>query len=74
MGLTQEPKGGSMKLLRSKVWSPWDIASLKLAVFVFGIIVGGYYSEWALANRWLLTILLILFAIRPVYAYWIKKD
>ena len=63
-----------MKIWRTKTWSPWDIVSLKWCVFIFGIIIGGYISTWAMANRWLLTVLLVLFAIRPVYAYYIKKD
>ncbi len=63
-----------MKLWQTKLWKPLDIVSLKLATFVLGIIIGGYISTWAMANRWLLTVLLVLFAIRPVYAYYIKKD
>ncbi|MFQ5914946.1 MAG: hypothetical protein ACE5JS_17395 [Nitrospinota bacterium] len=63
-----------MKLWQSKVWSPLDIVSLKLAVVVLGIIIGSYITTWVQANRWLLTILFVLFAIRPVYAYCIKKD
>lgn len=58
---------------RTKTWSPWDIVSLKWCVFIFGIIIGGYFPAWVMVNRWWMTVLFILLAIRPVYAYWLKK-
>ncbi|MFQ5691835.1 MAG: hypothetical protein ACE5IM_02160 [Nitrospinota bacterium] len=63
-----------MKLWQTKTWKPLDILSLELAAFVLGIIIGGYMPSWTMANRWLLTVLFVLLAIRPVYAYCIKKD
>lgn len=66
--------GKMMKLWQTKPWTPWDIGLLKWAVFVFGMMIGAYIPEWVLTNRWLLTVLFVLFLTRPVYAYWFKKD
>ena len=39
-----------MIIWRTKTWSPWDIVSLKWCVFIFGIIIGGYFPAWVMVK------------------------
>jgi hypothetical protein len=59
-----------MKLLRTKIWSWWDVWLLKWCSFLFGIAVGAYFHAYVLPYVWVIILAAILLAIRPAIAYW----
>ena len=61
-----------MHILKRKVWSPFDIMFLKWCCVFFGMIVGAYASGFVKQYVWVFALLVIVFAIRPVYSYWFK--
>jgi len=58
-----------MKLFRSKVWSPVDIALLKWSCIFFGMIVGAYLSDFIKHYMWVLIIAVILLGVKPASSY-----
>jgi hypothetical protein len=58
-----------MKLFRSKVWSPVDIASLKWSCIFLGMIVGAYLSDFIKHYVWIFLIAVILLGIKPAVSY-----
>jgi uncharacterized membrane protein len=58
-----------MKLFRSKVWSPVDIASLKWSCVFLGMIAGAYLSGFVKDYVWVFVIAAILLAIKPTVSY-----
>lgn len=63
-----------MGLLKTKVWSAWDIALLKWSSILFGMILGAYSSVFVKRFLWVFIVLIAILAIRPVYSYWFSKD
>lgn len=62
-----------MSIFKTKVWSPLDIGLLKWYCMLFGMILGAYLSYFVKQYLLIFIILTIVFAVRPFYAYWIKK-
>lgn len=62
-----------MGLYKTKIWLPLDIALLKWACILFGMILGAYLDSFVKQYLWIFIVLTIVFAVRPLYAYWIKK-
>ena len=58
-----------MKLFRSKVWAPVDVACLKWSSILFGMIVGAYLAEFTKRYVWLFVGAVVLLAIRPIVSY-----
>ena len=58
-----------MKLFRSKVWSPVDIASLKWSCILLGMIVGAYLSAFVKGYLWVFVIAAILLGIKRTVSY-----
>ena len=58
-----------MKLLRTKIWSWFDIGLLKVCVLLIGMIVGAYFHDVVMQYVWVILIAAILLAIRPTVAY-----
>jgi uncharacterized membrane protein len=63
-----------MKLFRSKVWSPVDIASLKWSCVFLGMIVGAYLAGFVKDYVWVFLIGAILLAIKPTVSYFRVDD
>jgi hypothetical protein len=66
--------GADMRLLRTKVWSWFDIALLKSSALLFGAIIGAYLSDFV--KQYVLAFLLaaIALAIRPAITYFRDND
>jgi hypothetical protein len=58
-----------MKLLRTKIWSWWDIGILKLSMLLFGMILGAYFHNFVMQYVWVIIIAAVLLAIRPTITY-----
>lgn len=58
-----------MKLFRSKVWSPVDIALLKWSCILLGMIVGAYLSGFVKEYVLAFVIAVILLGIKPAVSY-----
>lgn len=58
-----------MKLLRWKVWSPWDIACLKWSCLLLGMVVGALLADRLRGYLLPLTVAGLLLAVRPAIAY-----
>jgi hypothetical protein len=58
-----------MKLLRTKIWSWYDIGLLKWSVLLFGIIVGAYFHDFVMQHVLAILIAAVLLVIRPAIAY-----
>jgi hypothetical protein len=61
--------GDGMKLLKTKIWSWFDIGLLKVSVLFFGMIVGAYFHDFVMQYAWVILIAAVLLAIRPTIAY-----
>jgi len=59
-----------MKLLRTKIWSWWDIGLLKWSCILFGMVVGAYLKDFVLQYVWIILLVAVLLAIRPAIAYY----
>ena len=55
-----------MKLFRSKIWSPFDIACLKWCCILIGMIAGAYLAEFTKQHVLVFAIASGLLAIRPM--------
>jgi hypothetical protein len=59
-----------MNLVRSKLWSPVDIASLKWSCIFLGMIVGADLSGSVKAYLWVFVIAaILLFGVKPAISY-----
>ena len=58
-----------MKLLRTGVWSWYDIGLLKWSALLFGLSAGAYFHDYVLPYAWAALIAAILLAIRPAIVY-----
>jgi hypothetical protein len=58
-----------MKLLRTKIWSWWDVWLLKWCAFLFGIAAGAHFHACLLQYVWIILVVAVLLAIRPAIAY-----
>jgi hypothetical protein len=63
-----------MKLFRSKVWSPVDIACLKWCCILIGMIAGAYFSDFTKRYIWIFIIIAILLAIKPMVSYFRNSE
>ena len=63
-----------VKLFRSKVWSPLDIACLKWCCILIGMIVGAYFSDFTKRYIWIFIITAILLAIKPMVSYFRNSE
>lgn len=62
-----------MGLYKTKIWLPLDIAFLKWASILFGMILGAYLSSFVKQYLWIFILLIIAFSIRIIYSYCFKK-
>ena len=60
-------------MFKTKVWSPIDIGLLKWASILFGMILGAYLNAFVKQHLWVFILLTVVFTVRPLYSYWIKK-
>ena len=58
-----------MKLFRTKIWTPLDIALLKWCCILIGMIAGAYFSDFTRRNIWIFIVIAILLAVRPAVSY-----
>ena len=58
-----------MKLLRTSVWSPYAIASLKLCCLLLGMVAGAYFPEFVKNHVPVVVLCAALFAVRPLVTY-----
>jgi hypothetical protein len=58
-----------MRLFRSKVWSPVDIALLKWSCIFLGMIAGAYLSGLVKDHVWVFLVAALLLAIKPAVSY-----
>ena len=58
-----------MKLLKTKIWSWWDVGLLKLGVLLFGMIAGAYFHDFVMQYVRVILIAAVLLVIIPAIAY-----
>lgn len=58
-----------MKLLRTKLWTWWDIGILKWCCFLFGMIAGAYVRDIVVQYVWVFLVAAVLLMLRPAYVY-----
>ena len=58
-----------MKIWKTTVWSPFDIACLKWSCVVFGMIVGAFAADFTRRHVWVFAIVMLLLAIKPAIVY-----
>ena len=63
-----------MKLLRTKVWSPYAIASLKLCCLLLGMVAGAYLSGFTRDHVLFIALLAVLLAVKPFFTYFGGDD
>jgi hypothetical protein len=56
-------------LLKTKVWSWFDLLLLKWGVFLFGMIAGAFFPDFIMRNVWIILIAAVLLVIKPTLAY-----
>ena len=56
----------TMNILKLRVWSIWEIASVKWSSILFGVIVGVYLADDLRGFIWLLVLGCILLSIKPI--------
>ena len=54
-----------MKLLKTKIWSWYDIGLLKWSVLLFGMIAGAYFHDFVMQHVLVILIAAVLLVIRP---------
>jgi hypothetical protein len=64
---------GTMRLYKTKLWTPMNIACLKWSCIFFGMIVGAYLPDITKQYVWVFAALVVLLAIKPTIAY-LKDD
>ena len=52
--------------LKPRVWTITDIACVKWSSILFGALVGAYWSDFIKGNAWIVVILMLALAVRPV--------
>ena len=45
----------------------WDIAAIKTASFLIGIIVGAYYPDFVMQYLWIIIALIVLLSLKLMY-------
>lgn len=63
-----------MKLLRTKVWKPGDIALLKWCCIMFGMVFGSFLTGFVRRHRLLFTVAAILLAVKPAIDYFSGEE
>lgn len=58
-----------MKLLRTKIWSWFDIGLLKWSCILLGTVAGAYYADFAIKYVWVFIFMAVVLAIRPAIRY-----
>ncbi len=58
-----------MGLLKTKVWTWYDIGLLKWCVLLFGMVAGALLHEYVRQYIWLILAVAVLLAVRPTLAY-----
>lgn len=58
-----------MNIFEPRIWTMWEIGSLKWSCIFFGAIVGAYFSEFVMNYVWLFVIGFVLLAIKPTMKY-----
>jgi hypothetical protein len=63
-----------MRIWKSKVWSPIDIACLKWSSILFGMIVGSIIPDLIRQNLWLFILAVVVLAIKPLQSYFDNRE
>lgn len=63
-----------MRLFRTKVWTVADIACLKWASILFGMIAGALLADFTRQYLWLFAIAAILLSVKPAVSYFGKAN
>lgn len=63
-----------MKLIKTKIWAPVDIACLKWSSIFFGMVVGAYLSDFTKHYVWVFAIVIVLLAIKPAVSYFKNNE
>ena len=58
---------------RVKKLSVWDIGLIKWAVFCATIVVVKLIPSLLDINIWVFVLFLIVFSVKPLYVFWVKK-
>jgi len=58
-----------VKLLKTKVWSWFDLWLLKWGVFLFGMIAGALFPDFVASNVRGILIIAVLLVIKPTLDY-----
>ena len=58
-----------MKLFEPRVWSVFDLASLKWASILFGVIVGGFFPDLVHAYVWILVVACLALSVRALVVF-----
>ncbi len=58
-----------MNLFRDRKYSVIDIGLIKWSCILFGMVVGAYLSDFTLRYVWLIIIVAVILAIKPVFTY-----
>lgn len=66
-------KEGVMGIFKTKTWSAVDIMLLKWSSVLFGMIVGAYAGNFVKQYLPVFIALVIVFGLKPLYSYWLKK-
>jgi hypothetical protein len=67
-------EGGVMRLLRSKIWSPVDIACLKWCCLLLGMIAGAHLPEYTKEHVGQFFIGAALLAVKPTISYFSNDE
>ena len=55
-----------MNIFKPRVWSIWEIASVKWGSVLFGVIVGMYLADYLKGYIWLLVLGCVALSIWPI--------
>ena len=58
-----------MKFLKSKVWSPLEIVSLKLSAILFGMVAGAYFHDFTRRYALFYLAAALVLAFKPAHSY-----
>lgn len=63
-----------MGLFRAKVWTPLDIAGLKVFCILAGMIAGAHLEAFTRRNLWIIAIVAAAAGIKPALSYFFGRD
>jgi hypothetical protein len=63
-----------MKLFKTKLWPPFELAIFKWSCILFGVIVGAFFAPFVIQYLWIIIGLTVLGSARVTYFYYFKKD